>query len=76
MPGNPPLIFILENNNIGDIITTLSAEDGVTAMITSQDPEGFFRISELNLIAETVLDFEVNIVYLIKCLDLCSANTL
>lgn len=64
VPGNLPVIRIPENNNIGDIITTLNAEDGVTARITSQNPEGFFSISGLNLIAETVLDYEVNIVYL------------
>ncbi len=75
VPGSIPL-FIQENNNIGDVITTLNAEDGVTAVITSQDPEGFFSLSGNNLIAETVLDYEVNIVYLIKCLVLCSANTL
>ncbi|XP_058624124.1 cadherin-related family member 5 [Onychostoma macrolepis] len=56
--GNPPVIFILENNKIGDLITTLTAEDGVTARITSQDPEGLFAISGLDLIAATVLDFE------------------
>lgn len=76
MPNNLPLILISENNKIGDVVTTLNAEDGVMASITSQDPEGFFSIDEYRLIAETVLDYEVNVVYLIKCLVLCSANIL
>ncbi|XP_052453480.1 cadherin-related family member 5 isoform X2 [Carassius gibelio] len=52
------IILIPENNNIGDIVTTLNAEDGVMAIITSQDPEGFFSISGYNIIADTVLDYE------------------
>ncbi|XP_026057682.1 cadherin-related family member 5-like isoform X2 [Carassius auratus] len=58
LPNNVPLILIPENNNIGDIVTTLNAEDGVMAIITSQDPEGFFSISGYDIIAETVLDYE------------------
>ncbi|XP_059402024.1 cadherin-related family member 5-like [Carassius carassius] len=56
---NLPLIFFIpENNNIGATVTTLNAEAGVTATITSQDPEGLFSLSGYDLIAETVLDFE------------------
>uniref|UniRef100_A0A8C0YUN6 Cadherin-related family member 5b n=1 Tax=Cyprinus carpio carpio TaxID=630221 RepID=A0A8C0YUN6_CYPCA len=58
VPNNLPLILISENNKIGDVVTTLNAEDGVMASITSQDPEGFFSIDEYRLIAETVLDYE------------------
>ncbi|ROI37053.1 Cadherin-related family member 5 [Anabarilius grahami] len=51
--------FIKENNAIGDIVTTITAEDGVTATITSQTPAGLFSLdASYNLIAETVLDFE------------------
>ncbi|XP_043083752.1 cadherin-related family member 5 isoform X2 [Puntigrus tetrazona] len=58
VPGNLPLILVLENNKIGDVVTELIVQDGVMASITSQDPEGFFSIRENNLVAETVLDYE------------------
>ncbi|XP_051740926.1 cadherin-related family member 5 isoform X2 [Ctenopharyngodon idella] len=54
-----PISFIKENNAIGDIVTTITAEDGVTATITRQTPAGLFSIDgSYNLIAETVMDFE------------------
>ncbi|XP_016117661.1 cadherin-related family member 5-like [Sinocyclocheilus grahami] len=58
VPDNLLVILIPENNAIGVVVTTLSAEDGVMASITSQNPEGFFSISGYDLIAETVLDYE------------------
>lgn len=70
------LIFIRENNNLGATVTTLIAEEGVMATITSQNPEGLFSLNGYDLIADTVLDFEVNSVYLMKSLVLCSANKL
>lgn len=70
------LIFIPENNNLGATVTTLIAEEGVMATITSQNPEGLFSLNGYDLIADTVLDFEVNSVYLMKSLVLCSANKL
>ncbi|XP_067235635.1 cadherin-related family member 5 isoform X2 [Chanodichthys erythropterus] len=58
------LYFIKENNAIGDIVATITAEDGVTATITSQTPAGLFSLDasldgSYNLIAETVMDFEI-----------------
>ncbi|XP_077066230.1 cadherin-related family member 5 [Siphateles boraxobius] len=53
-----PAIVIKENNAIKDIVTTITAEDGVTARITRQVPEGLFSLDGYDLIAETVLDFE------------------
>ncbi|XP_067292706.1 cadherin-related family member 5 [Pseudorasbora parva] len=47
-----------ENNAPGAIVTTITAEEGVTARITSQNPEGLFGLDGYNLIAETVLDYE------------------
>ncbi|XP_016324417.1 cadherin-related family member 5 [Sinocyclocheilus anshuiensis] len=58
VPDNLLVILIPENNAIGVVVTTLNAEDGVMARITSQNPEGFFSISGYDLIAETVLDYE------------------
>ncbi|KTF92994.1 hypothetical protein cypCar_00018316 [Cyprinus carpio] len=52
------LIFIRENNNLGATVTTLIAEEGVMATITSQNPEGLFSLNGYDLIADTVLDFE------------------
>ncbi|KAK7121861.1 hypothetical protein R3I93_022830 [Phoxinus phoxinus] len=49
---------IKENNAINAVVTTITAEDGVTARITSQVPEGLFSLDGYNLIAITVLDFE------------------
>ncbi|XP_048014047.1 cadherin-related family member 5 isoform X2 [Megalobrama amblycephala] len=55
--------FIKENNAIGDIVTEIKADDGVTATITSQTPADLFSLDasldgSYNLIAETVMDFE------------------
>ncbi len=71
MPEISGIVFIPENNNIDDVVTTLIADDGVMARITRQDPEGLFSLNGYNLIADTVLDFEVNTVYLMKSLILC-----
>ncbi|XP_073687423.1 cadherin-related family member 5 isoform X2 [Garra rufa] len=53
-----PIFVMSENNTIGDVVTTLNAQDGVTATITRQNPAGLFSLSGYSLIADTVLDFE------------------
>ncbi|RXN10809.1 cadherin-related family member 5-like protein [Labeo rohita] len=57
-PGNIPVIFISENNAPGAVVTTLTAQDGVNAAITSQNPVGLFSLNGYDLIADTMLDYE------------------
>ncbi|XP_056307861.1 cadherin-related family member 5 isoform X2 [Danio aesculapii] len=54
-----PVIFFKENNTIDEVVTTINAFEGVTAVITSQNPPDLFDINdEYELIAKTVMDYE------------------
>ncbi|XP_017209750.2 cadherin-related family member 5 isoform X1 [Danio rerio] len=54
-----PFIFIKENNTIDALVTTINAAEGVTAVITGQNPPDLFDINdEYQLIAKTVMDYE------------------
>lgn len=74
------IIFFKENNTLEAVVTSLTAEAGVTAKISREVPAGLFSINDLNVIAITVLDFEVayktfDIKYLISCVCFLCVQT-
>ncbi|XP_051545729.1 cadherin-related family member 5-like [Myxocyprinus asiaticus] len=52
------IIFVAENNTIGDIVATIIAENDVKVIISHQQPEGLFSLAGLSIKANIVLDYE------------------